>query len=290
MQQTVGRTGWEVLALVWMPNHFHLLLRTPHPNLSKGMQYLLSGYANWYAKRHRRSGHLFQGRFKGELIEDESYFWNVSRYVHLNPVRGKRPLVEHPADWPWGSYPGYSRRRHQVDYVAYRSIYEAWQGESGGTDPARAYRRFVEAGLSEPPANPFLEAWEGWLLGGDKFLARIKAKISGNEQAQATRPGRYLASADPAAVIRSVAGYFGVDPRKYRKRRSSAAGRDLAAYLAHRRTTATLRELAEAFGLSNPDSVSNLIRRAERSLGKSAKGRRIEKEITESLLKTDNRI
>ena len=104
LEKTVGRTGWEVFSFVWMPNHIHLFFRTPQPNLSKGMQYLLSGYANWYAKRHRRTGHLFQGRFKGELIEDDSYFWNVSRYIHLNPVRGKRPLVEHPADWQWSSF------------------------------------------------------------------------------------------------------------------------------------------------------------------------------------------
>ena len=62
LEKTVRRTGWEVYAYVWMPNHIHLLFRTPKPNLSKGMQYLLSGYANWYAKRHRRTGHLFQGR------------------------------------------------------------------------------------------------------------------------------------------------------------------------------------------------------------------------------------
>ncbi len=69
------------------------------------MQYLVSGYANWYAKRHRRPDHLTQGRFKAALVEDESYFWTVNRHVHLNPVRGKRALVAHPADWLWSSYP-----------------------------------------------------------------------------------------------------------------------------------------------------------------------------------------
>ena len=111
LQQTVLRYGWELLAFVFMPNH--LLLRTPQPNLSRGMQYLLSGYANWYAKRRHKPGHLFQGRFRGELIEDESYFWAVSRYVHLNPVRGKRPLAVHPREWPWSSYPGYAARRQR---------------------------------------------------------------------------------------------------------------------------------------------------------------------------------
>ena len=56
-----------------MPNHFHLFLRTPQPNLSRGMQYLVSGYANWYTKRHRRPGHLTQGRFKAALIEDGEF-------------------------------------------------------------------------------------------------------------------------------------------------------------------------------------------------------------------------
>ena len=129
LEQTVSRFGWDLLSFVLMPNHFRLFLRTPEPNLSRGMQCLVSGYANWHAKRHRRPGHLTQGRFKAALVEDESYFWTVSRYVHLNPVRGKRPLAAHPADWPWSSYPGYARRRNRVGWVAHEAIYAAWQCE-----------------------------------------------------------------------------------------------------------------------------------------------------------------
>jgi len=127
LSKTVGRTDWEVFAYVWMPNHIHLFLRTPKPNLSKGMQYLLSGYANWYAKRHQRTGHLFQGRFRAELVEDESYFWTLSRYLHLNPVRGKRPIVAHPRDWPWSSYPGFCSKAKQVDWIEYDGVLNAWQ-------------------------------------------------------------------------------------------------------------------------------------------------------------------
>ena len=58
LKQAVVRCGWELFGVVWMPNHIHLFLRTPRPNLSRGMQRFLSGYANWYAKRHRRPGHL----------------------------------------------------------------------------------------------------------------------------------------------------------------------------------------------------------------------------------------
>ena len=290
LEKTVDRTGWEVFSFVWMPNHIHLFFRTPHADLSKGMQYLLSGYANWYAKCHQRSGHLFQGRFKGELIEDDTYFWMVSRYVHLNPVRGKRPLAQHLSDWQWSSYPGYAQKRRRVDFVSYQSVYDAWQGEMGGKDAAGAYRRFVQSGLADPPANPFKDAWEGWLLGSEPFAERIKAKFVQPSRPDQVRQARRLASGDPRQVILAVADYFQVDVDDYRQRRSAAAGRDFAAYLAHRHTTATLRELATPFGLNHPDSVSNLIRRAEKSLAKSPKLRKIETAIIQRLVKTGNRV
>jgi hypothetical protein len=94
--------------------------------------------------RHRCPGHLLQGRFKSKLVEDESYFWSVSRYIHLNPLRDKRPLVAHPREWRWSSFPGYASRRARVHWVAYDFVYAAWQGDVGGRDPETAYRRYVE--------------------------------------------------------------------------------------------------------------------------------------------------
>ena len=80
LKDEVTRSGWKVLAFCcWIPNHIHLLLQTPEPNLSRGMQHWLSGYANWYAKRNRRVGHLFQGRYKAFVVEDAGYFWSLSR-------------------------------------------------------------------------------------------------------------------------------------------------------------------------------------------------------------------
>ena len=269
LEKTVARTGWQVFAYAWMPNHIHLFVRTPKPNLSRGMQYLLSGYANWYAKRHQRTGHLFQGRFKAELVEDESYFWTLSRYVHLNPVRGKRPLVDHPSSWAWSSYQGYCRKSARVDWVDYQSVLAAWQGEMGGKDSALAYRRFVESGLETPPDNPLDNALEGWLLGSESFLKKIRTLLTKPQHLDQTPKARRLTSLDANQVIATVAGYFKATQESYQSKRSTAPGRDLAAYLAHRRTTATLRELAMAFGLSHPDSVSNLIRRAEKAISQS---------------------
>jgi putative transposase len=100
-----------------MSNHFHVVLKTPHPNLARGMQVFLSGYANRWSRRHRFNGHVFQGRFRTELVEDETYLWTVTRYVHLNPVRGR--IVENPSAWAWSSYPGYARRSQRLAWVAY---------------------------------------------------------------------------------------------------------------------------------------------------------------------------
>src|SRR4051794_30232627 len=77
LERTVARRGWEVLAQVLMGNHLHLLVRTPRPNLGTGMQAWLSGYAICAGRRRRRVGHLFQGRYKAEMIEDETYYWAV---------------------------------------------------------------------------------------------------------------------------------------------------------------------------------------------------------------------
>lgn len=290
LEKTVGRTGWEVLAYVWMPNHIHLFLRTPKPNLSKGMQYLLSGYANWYAKRHQRTGHLFQGRFRAEMVEDESYFWTLSRYLHLNPIRGKRPLVAHPRDWPWSSYPGFCTRAKQVEWIAYDSVLNAWQGTMGGSNAERTYRKFVESGIEKPPENPLPTALEGWLLGSEAFLKQMKSLLSKPRQIDQVPNARRLSSLDASEVISIVAQYFGTTVESFQIRRTASLDRDIAAWMAHRHTTATLRELSGAFGLRHPDSVSNLIRRAETAIGESTNAANQIKNLEELLSKTENRV
>jgi REP element-mobilizing transposase RayT len=290
LARTVGRCDWKLLAFACMPNHVHLLVQTPQANLSRGMQYLLSGYANWYAKRYHRSGHLFQGRFRGELIEDETYFWAVSRYLHLNPVRGKRPLVSHPRDWRWSSYPGYADRRGRVDWVCYDAVYRAWQGEMGGPQAEVAYRRFVETGLTEPPENPLRKAVHGWLLGSAAFVQRIREQMERPAHEDQVPAARRLRNVDPARVLDAVAADYGVSTESFRQRRSGDQARDVAAWLACRLTTATLRELAAAFGLNHPDSVNNLVRRIDRQLVASRElGQRIEG-IQELLTETENRV
>jgi putative transposase len=290
LEQTVGRYGWEVLAFAFMPNHMHLFMRTPKPNLSRGMQYLLSGYANWFAKRHQRPGHLFQGRFKGELVEDETYFWTVSRYIHLNPVRGRRPLVTHPWDWTWSSYPGYASRSQRLEWVAYDVLYSAWQGEMGGNSAEAAYRGFVEQGLVELPESPFRKATDGWLLGSQPFIDAMRERMKRPHYVDDVPTSRRLSTVATETVLAAVAEYFGVVPTTFQERTRGDECRDVAAWLTRRWTTATLRELAESFGLSHPGSVSNLLRRADRAVAESSRLSRAVDAIERRLTQTKNEV
>jgi REP element-mobilizing transposase RayT len=85
-----------------MTNHYHLLVETVDGNLSKGMRHLNGVYTQKHNKRHKRVGHVFQGRYKAILVDKESYLLEVSRYIVLNPLRAK--MIERLSDWRWSSY------------------------------------------------------------------------------------------------------------------------------------------------------------------------------------------
>ena len=85
-----------------MPNHYHLTLEPTLPNLSAAVARLNGNYALWWNRRHSRVGHVFQGRFKDQIVDKETYLLTLSRYVVANPVRAR--LVQRPEDWVWSSY------------------------------------------------------------------------------------------------------------------------------------------------------------------------------------------
>jgi REP element-mobilizing transposase RayT len=139
--------AWVVYAWSLMPNHFHLLVRTAGLPLSRSMRRLLTGYAGAFNRRHRRSGHLFQNRYKSVVCEEEPYFLELVRYLHLNPVRAGvvgtlRELDRYP-------YSGHS--------AIVGRVRQEWQetagvlGRFGGrrSQAAERYRAFVAEGISQ---------------------------------------------------------------------------------------------------------------------------------------------
>jgi REP element-mobilizing transposase RayT len=257
--RAVVRCSWRVYAFVIMSNHLHVVLKTPEPNLARGMQALLSSYANTWARRHRFAGHVFQGRYCTELVEDETYLWTVTRYLHLNPVRAR--LVEHPAAWPWSSYPGYAGRGRRLDWVAYDELLASWGGAFGGSDPAAEYRRFVTLGLTEPPEPPWSGAHHGWVLGSRAFAERVGAMIRGAAPCELRRESRLARGHSLERVCEVVCASYGIERSELGRRGSRHPARAALAYLARRRTAATNTDLMGVLGVSRPESVPNLTRR-----------------------------
>jgi putative transposase len=98
-----------VFAYVLMPNHYHLLLKTDQPNLSRAMHWIGCTGTVGFNYRNARVGHLFQGRFKSILAENDAHLFQLSCYIHRNPVRAG--LTEHLADYPWSSSRGMPMER-----------------------------------------------------------------------------------------------------------------------------------------------------------------------------------
>ena len=103
LARVAERFEWEVFAYCLMPNHVHLVLRTRHANIARGMQRLHGLYAQFFNERHGLTGHLFQGRYHSEVVRTERHAIALARYVVANPVRAE--LCAHPSEWRWSSYP-----------------------------------------------------------------------------------------------------------------------------------------------------------------------------------------
>ncbi len=260
LRRTVETYGWRLHAFALMPNHDHLFVETPRPNLSSGMQYFNGSYTGYFNHRHRRAGHLFQGRFKGHLIEEEGYFLEVSRYIHLNPVRAK--LVDRPEEYSWSSYPGYQRSRSALDWITYGRVL----GEFGATaaQARRAYTSFVRSAVEEPPDSPFSKAVGGLLLGSKKFTDRMRRQLAGHlpdtdiPQLEMVRPRPPL-----EIILKEVTHHFAHPTTWLPGTRSNDAGRAVAAYLARRRFGYKATAVAKSLGYSSPSSVSHAVRRIE---------------------------
>ena len=144
---------------------------------------------------------------------------------------------------------GYRWKSKRVSWVAYDAVHQAWQGEHGGKQPETAYRRFVEAGVDTPPENPLFKATGGWLLGSQAFVERIKGLMKNPKYADEVPLARRLSSVPLEDVLQVVADHYRVEPASFAVKHSKESSRDVAAWLARRLTTATLRELSSPFGL-----------------------------------------
>ena len=261
-----------VHAFVLMGNHFHLLAQTQQANLSRWMHWLMVSYTVYFNRRHKRSGHLFQGRYKSFLVEGGEYLLGLSRYIHLNPVRGAALGRGTPAErrerlraYQWSSYRGYAGLEKPLAFVQEDLVLGEMQV------PRRSermkYRRFVEEGLVREIENPFeAVAWQA-VLGSESFGRQMRDRLGGlveqEREVTAVRRGRERLSSEK--VLKLVGKCYGVPAKRLTGEGGyGMEGRNVAMALIWEHCALRLREIGELFGGMDYAAVAQRIRRVKK--------------------------
>lgn len=182
----------KLYSYVFMNNHFHLLLETPIGNLGEFMRHFNITYTGYYNRRHKRSGHLYQGRYKSILVDKVTYLTVLSRYIHLNPVRVKvmakasfKERVTYLINYLWSSLPGYVTKNKKEPFIDYAIVLEEY---GGNTNKARkAYRATIAVDLKEGIEIKDKILGQS-ILGKEEFIEWVKEKFIDREKDVAEIP------------------------------------------------------------------------------------------------------
>jgi REP element-mobilizing transposase RayT len=203
--------GVKLIAYVLMDNHFHLLVQTPQANLSEFMRRFTVTYTVRFNRRHDRSGHVFQGRFKSLLVQEDEYLLPLSRYIHLNPIRLRKfndadiqSKCDYLKKYLWSTYPGYCylrKRDKNIDYGWLLNTYFAEDSAQG----RRRYRAYVYQGIEVEIENPFEEVIHQSILGTQNFVDWVKNMLPSKEQREVPSLGKLQHDIPAERIIEEVA-------------------------------------------------------------------------------------
>lgn len=283
------RFGTRVHGYILMDNHFHLLLETPEANLSRTGQWLNVSYSVWFNRRHARSGHLFQGRFGSVLIGGDADWLEVTRYVHLNPVRiarlglskqqqqrqktaaardpGARLVAERLRalrSYRWSSYRAYLGLAPRPDWLSCELLLGAAGGRTAG-EQRRAFEAYHEAPLREGRLE---RVWDrvvsGAVIGSDEFVTKVREGLR-QRSPEEVRSGEFRVGVPWDDIIKAVEAVHGGRWEEFRDRYGDW-GRDVALYVGRQRGRLTLRELAELSGGVGYTAVGRAIARVRKAI------------------------
>jgi putative transposase len=200
--EVVGRCGWRCHAYCLMTNHYQLVVETPRANLSAGMRHVNGLYTQRFNRRHERVGHVFQGRFHAVLVERETHFLELARYVVLNPVRAG--IVRRAEDYRWSSLRANLGFEPTPRWLTPDEIVASFGS-------AARYLEFVREGIGR--ASP-LESLRGGVLGSEAFTRRVGAHELFSSRVTADRALRNRRIREASLIcgysLAEIAGYLGL--------------------------------------------------------------------------------
>jgi len=249
MESAVVRYGAVVHTWCLMSNHYHLLLETPLGNLSQIMRHINGAYTTYFNVKRKRAGHLFQGRYKAILVEADAYALELSRYIHLNPVRAG--MVAKPEHYQWSSYRTYIGQCTTPEWLKTDFILGYFDRKA--SDAKNSYRRFVEDLLDSEYESPLKATVASTVLGRPEFVRDVSQRHLGEKRAERSMP-----------AVKALALWPSMDEiiMKIKVELGDRAGwlRNLSIYCCQKYSGAKLKDIGEHFGISDA-AVSQASRR-----------------------------
>ena len=239
------RWGVTVYAYCLMPNHVHLLVETGSQPLSGFMQGLQQSYTQYFNRKHRKVGHLFQGRYKAIVCDKNEYLLSLVRYIHLNPIRAN--MVRKLDEYPYSGHPNYVEGRAS-EVLEPGRVLDMLGGRAG-------YRRFVLEGLKDGHREDYYQVEDQRFLGAEEFAQKLKRKV--NEE-EIPRRKQQL-----SVVFRSAARVVEVQPQVLEgsdRGWEVSQSRALIGYVLIRRLGYKLKDVAKCLG-RDVATVSSLVSR-----------------------------
>jgi REP element-mobilizing transposase RayT len=270
LQSATERYGAAIYCYCLMDNHYHLLMETPEGNLSQIMQHINGSYTTYFNVKRKRAGHLFQGRYNAILVEADSYALELSRYIHLNPVRAG--TATHPEEHSWSSYVHYIDGRNQPNWLQTSPILD-YLGPNKA-DTQRRYQEFVQDKLGDSYPSPLKMATGGAILGREAFVEKVQ-----REHLDKTTKDRNLPALRALTRNRPMDQIIGLVEEHIEDKEMA---RKISIHLCHCFSGEKLRHIGEFFGLSE-SGVTHASRRMADEAEKSKNlGQRL-REIKEKL-------
>ena len=279
VDEIVKRTGWRTYAYVLMPNHYHWLFQTPEANLVTGMKWFQGTYTQRFNHRHGRSGHLFQGRYKALLVDqDPDYLGTVANYIHLNPARARLFDLKEGrlVDYRWSSYPALIRPARRPSWLHAEGVLNVL----GVEDDAKGrgwyrrlmQRRMLEIASSQTPWEADAR-WEeirsGWCFGGEVFreyLLERLGEIIGKNGKRVSYDGEAVRMHDEWEAQRLLAAglkALGMEAKGLQHLRKSAPAKQVLAWLIRKRTCVSNGWITEQLDMGRATNLSRQIREVE---------------------------